>query len=394
MYGLLLAIIYLAFISLGLPDSLLGAGWPVMHGELGVSLSYAGAVTMIIACGTVVSSLVSDRLVRKVGTGAVTAGSVLLSALSLLGFSLAGDFWMLCVLAVPYGLAAGAVDAVLNNYVALHYAGRHMTWLHCFWGIGAAVSPYLMGFCISGGAGWRSGYRLVFGIQLLIAAVVFASLSLWNTHRSSSGGSTEPAGRRYRFRELLAVRGVKPVLISFFCYCALETTTGLWASSYLVTARGVEPQLAARFGSLFYLGITVGRFVCGFVTERFGDLRMIRLGTAVVLTGMLLVAVPLEAGWLALVGLLLIGLGCAPIYPCIIHATPASFGAERSQAIIGLQMAFAYIGNTLVPPLFGVLVGVVSVGMYPFFLLVFGVAMLAATEWKNRACASRTEHCV
>lgn len=388
MYSLLLAVIYLSFISLGLPDSLLGAGWPVMQVQLDVPLSYAGGVTMLIACGTVISSLLADRMIRKLGTGVVTAGSVLLSSLTLLGFSLAGKYWVLCVLALPYGMAAGAVDAALNHYVALHYAGRHMAWLHCFWGIGAAVSPYLMGVCISGGWGWRSGYHTVFAIQLVIAVAVFATLPLWKRKEAltGEGDSEDGAGRRYGFGELLAVKGVKPVLLAFFCYCSLETTTGLWASSFLVQVKAVEPQLAARFASLFYLGITAGRLICGFITDKLGDKRLIRIGTCLLLCGMVLAALPFAGSAPSLCGLLLIGFGCAPIYPCIIHSTPYSFGKERSQAIIGMQMASAYIGNTLMPPLFGLIAQHISVALYPFFLLLFGGIMLAATERKNRVC--------
>lgn len=384
MYSFLLAVIYLAFVSLGLPDSLLGSGWPVMHGELSVPLSYVGAVTMVTACGTVVSSLFADRLVRRFGTGIVTAGSVLLSACSLFGFSAAEHFWVLCVLAVPYGLAAGAVDAVLNNYVALHYAGRHMSWLHCFWGVGAAVSPYIMGMSISGGAGWQSGYRLVSVAQFVIAACILCSLGLW---KKQDAASEDAVPERAGFGTLLAIRGVKPLLFSFFCYCALETTTGLWASTFLAEWRKVDASLAANFASLFYLGITFGRFLCGFITEKVGDKRMIRYGTVIVLLGMLMVALPFPSDVPSLVGLLLIGLGCAPIYPCIVHATPDSFGKMHSQAIIGLEMASAYVGNTLMPPLFGLLAEHVSVSLYPFYLLVLGIAMLALTERKNKVCA-------
>ncbi len=394
MYQLLLAVIYLAFISLGLPDSLLGAGWPIMHEQLHVPLSYAGAVTMLIACGTVISSLLADRLVRRVGTGVVTAGSVLLSALSLFGFSMAGEFWLLCVLALPYGLAAGAVDAVLNNYVALHFSGRHMVWLHCFWGVGAAVSPYLMGLCISAGSGWQSGYRLVFLIQLVIAAVVLSSLPLWKKRAAAGSLAADSISepRKAGMRILFSLRGVKEVLLSFFCYCALETTTGLWASTYLAEKRGVAVEIAAQFGSLFYLGITCGRFLCGFITEKAGDKRMIRIGSAGVMAGIVLLMLPFFGSGSAVAGLLLVGFGCAPIYPCIIHATPDSFGKTHSQAIIGLQMASAYIGNTLMPPLFGVLAGAlpgVGVSVYPYYLLLLGTVMVLLSERKNRICMRR-----
>ena len=383
MYGLLLAVIYLAFVSLGLPDSLLGAGWPVIHTEIGVPLSYAGAVSMITSCGTVVTALFTDRLVRRFGASIVTAVSVLVSALSLFGYAAANSFVWLCVLAVPYGLAAGAVDAVLNNYVALHYSGRHMSWLHCFWGVGAAVSPYIMGYAISGGAGWHCGYLWVAIAQSLIAACVFASLPLWKKRQADE---EQTASKSVGFAKLLSIRGVKPLLLSFFCYCALESTAGMWASTYLVEWRGVAEATAANFASLFYLGITAGRFVCGFLTEKVGDARMVRVGSCVVLAGMCAVALPLQSNVPALAGLLVIGLGCAPIYPCIVHSTPYSFGKTHSQSIIGMEMSAAYMGSCLMPPLFGVLAQHISVSLYPFYMLFFGVCMLLLTERKRYVC--------
>ena len=383
MYGLLLAVIYLAFVSLGLPDSLLGAGWPVIHTEIGVPISYAGAVSMITSCGTVVTALFTDRLVRRFGASIVTALSVLLSALSLFGFSVASSFGLLCLLAVPYGLAAGAVDAVLNNYVALHYSGRHMSWLHCFWGVGAAVSPYIMGYAISGGAGWHSGYLWVAAAQAVIAACVFASLPLWKKGQTDT---EDTDAKSVGFAQILSICGVKPLLLSFFCYCALETTAGMWASTFLAEWRNVEEATAANFASLFYLGITAGRFVCGFLTERIGDKRMVRIGSVIVLAGMCAVALPVQSNVPALAGLLVIGLGCAPIYPCIVHSTPYSFGKAYSQSIIGMEMSAAYAGSCLMPPLFGLLAEHISMSLYPFFLLFFGTCMLLLTERKNRMC--------
>lgn len=387
MYSLLLVIIYLAFISLGLPDSLLGSAWPVMNGSLGVPMSYAGIISMIISAGTVISGLSSDRLTRRFGAGWVTAVSVLLTAVALFGFSVSDSFWMLCALAVPYGLGAGAIDAALNNYVALHYASRHMSWLHCFWGIGTMVSPYIMGACLTRGLGWHSGYRIVSFLQIGLTILLFCSLPLWKKRQSQekeNGGEAGDSGKALRLRDAVQISGVKLVLIVFFAYCAMESTTGLWASSYLVAWRHVGAETAARFASLFYIGITFGRFVSGFVSERLGDRRLIRLGGAVVLFGIAMVALPSASCVPALAGLVIIGLGCAPVYPSIIHATPANFGKENSQAIIGIQMASAYVGTTFMPPVFGLIAQHVSIALYPAFLLVFVILMLGMSERMNR----------
>lgn len=383
MYSLLLAIIYIAFISLGLPDSLLGSAWPVMHEGLGVPVSYAGAVTMIIAGGTIISSLSSDRLTRKFGTGLVTAVSVLMTALALFGFSVSGEFWMLCLWAIPYGLGAGAVDAALNNYVALHYASRHMSWLHCFWGVGASISPYIMSFALAGGHGWSSGYRYVSIIQIVLSVCLFASLPLWKqSHTQKTEEKVE--ARALSFGQMLKIPGVVSVLILFFGYCALEQTTGLWASSYLVDYRDVSAETAAQFASLFFLGVTFGRFLCGFVADRLGDRTLIRVGILTAAVGVVLVLLPVQADLSALAGLIIIGFGCAPIYPSIIHATPFNFGKENSQAIIGIQMASAYVGATFMPPLFGVVASYVGIWLYPLYLMVFAVLMLILSESLNR----------
>lgn len=383
MYSLLLAIIYIAFISLGLPDSLLGSAWPVMHEGLGVPVSYAGAVTMIIAGGTIISSLSSDRLTRKFGTGLVTAVSVLMTALALFGFSVSGEFWMLCLWAIPYGLGAGAVDAALNNYVALHYASRHMSWLHCFWGVGASISPYIMSFALAGGHGWSSGYRYVSIIQIVLSVCLFASLPLWKqSHTQKTEEKVE--ARALSFGQMLKIPGVVSVLILFFGYCALEQTTGLWASSYLVDYRDVSAETAAQFASLFFLGVTFGRFLCGFVADRLGDRTLIRVGILTAAVGVVLVLLPVQADLSALAGLIIIGFGCAPIYPSIIHATPFNFGKENSQAIIGIQMASAYVGATFMPPLFGVVASYAGIWLYPLYLMVFAVLMLILSESLNR----------
>ncbi len=385
MYTLLLTIIYISFISLGLPDSLLGSAWPVMQTELGTPSSYAGIISMIIAGGTIVSSLSSDFLTKRLGAGLVTAISVAMTAVALFGFSLSSAFWMLCLWAIPYGLGAGAVDAALNNYVALHYTSRHMSWLHCAWGVGAAVSPYIMSACLTGGLGWHAGYRTVSILQVVLTAILFLSLPLWRARQkdalSDGAAAAAPAPRT----RLTAIRGLGYILLAFFGYSALENTTGLWASSFLVTARDVSVETAARYASFFYLGITAGRFLCGFISNRFGDRNMIRMGLCVLFLGVVAIALPLPGNSLCLGGLILTGFGCAPIYPSIIHATPENFGAENSQAIVGVQMASAYTGSTFMPPLFGLLAEHISVGLYPFFLLFFAVLMLLMTELLNRA---------
>ena len=371
MVHLLLAVIYLAFISLGLPDSLLGSAWPSMQAELGAPVSSAGVISTIIALGTVVSSLQSDRLTRKLGAGLVTALSVLLTALALLGFSLSRSFPALCLFAIPYGLGAGSVDAALNNYVALNYASRHMSWLHCMWGVGTTVGPYVMEYALTGGQGWNAGYRYIAILQFAITLVVFLSLPLWKKRAAQTRAADAAAdvGRALSLKEIARIPGAKDVMAAFFCYCAVEATTMLWASSYLALARGVSAEAAAGYASLFFIGITVGRALNGFLTMRFSDAQMIRAGQALVALGALLLLLPLGTG-AALAGLVAIGLGCAPIYPCIIHSTPERFGADRSQALIGVQMASAYVGTLLMPPLFGLIADHISIGLFPVFLLV------------------------
>ena len=384
MVSLLLAIIYVAFISLGLPDSLLGSAWPIMQGQLGVPLSYAGIITMIIAGGTIVSSLFADRVIRKLGTGLVTAISVALTAAGLMGFSLSTEFWMICVLAIPYGLGAGAIDAALNNYVALHYSSRHMSWLHAFWGVGVTISPYIMSFCLTRDLGWEMGYRSVSFIQISLTAVLFATLPLWKKAAKVHTQEEEVIPKVLSVPQALKLKGAPNVLIAFFCYCALESTAGLWATSYLVGHRGVDAETAASFAALYYLGITIGRVLNGFVADKFGDRTMIRTGILVMAAGIVLVALPLPTTLPCLIGLVVIGLGCAPVYPCIIHSTPVNFGKENSQSLVGIQMASAYTGSTLMPPLFGVIAQYIHIGLYPLYLGIFTLVMLLMTEALNR----------
>ena len=378
MIQLLLPIIYLAFISLGLPDSLLGSAWPSMYPLLGVPVSYAGLISMIISFGTIVSSLNSDRLTRALGAGRVTAISVGMTAAALFGFSISTQFWMLCLWAVPYGLGAGSVDAALNNYVALHYESRHMSWLHCMWGIGTMVSPMVMGRVLAGGGPWTAGYRYIALFQIALTAVLFLSLPLWQK-RTGEAAEDGTALQALSLGQVFRLPGAKEVMLCFFCYCALETTAGLWASSYLTLTRGVAADTAASFASLFYIGITAGRAACGFLTLKLSDTQIIRLGQGVLAVGVAALLVP-GPQLLALAGLVLVGVGCAPIYPSIIHATPDHFGADRSQAVIGIQMASAYVGNLVMPPLFGLLANNITPALFPFYLLALLVLMVFMHE--------------
>ncbi len=382
MVNLLLAVIYAAFISLGLPDALLGGAWPIMHQQMQVPLSYAGIVTFTIAMGTVVSSLQSDRMTRWLGAGKVTAISVALTALALVGFSFCDRFWMLLLFAIPYGLGAGSVDAALNNYVALHYSNRHMSWLHCMWGIGCSIGPSIMGWALMGGEGnWPIGYRTVGFIQIALTAVIFISLPLWKRTDGLSDNAPEdaPAPRPMTIRELAALPGAKEIMLTFFCYCAVESTAGLWASSFLVYHHGLSEEIAASCAALFYIGITAGRALNGFVAEKFTDTQLTRVGMGVMVAGVITLLMPFGR-ISAMAGIVLFGLGCAPTYPCIIHATPIRFGKEKSQAFIGVQMASAYMGSTLMPPIFGLIANHISVGLYPVYLCAILLLMIVMHE--------------
>ena len=386
MVGLLLAIIYISFVSLGLPDALLGAGWPLMQVDLNVPLSYAGVISLIISVGTVISSLLSDRLSKWLGAGKVTAISTGLTALAIFGFSTSTHFWQLCLWAIPYGLGAGSVDASLNNYVAIHYASRHMSWLHCMWGLGASIGPYIMGAALAGGMGWSTGYGAIALIQATLTVVLFCTLPLWKTHKGEPGTDSIKA-KPLTLSQIVALPGAKEVMLAFFCYCALEQTAILWGSSYFVRVNGLDEETAASLASLFMLGLTVGRFLSGFVTYKLNDTNMIRLGQTIIVAGVAVMMLPL--GHIStMVGLTLMGFGCAPIYPCIIHSTPEHFGEENSQAIIGIQMASAYIGICVMPPLFGVLANHIGAFLLPGYL----AAILAVRILMNEQLNKKTKH--
>lgn len=387
MVSLLLPVIYLAFISLGLPDSLLGSAWPVMYQELGTSVSSAGIISMIIAAGTIVSSLNSDRLNTRFGTGKITAVSVLTTAVALFGFSVSHSFLALCLWGIPYGLGAGSVDAALNNYVALHYKARHMSWLHCMWGVGCSTGPVVMGYAINHSI-WNNGYRTIALFQIVLTLILFFSLPLWQKPSADASADENSVPEQRSFSRLIRVPGVKEVLTCFFCYCAVESTAGMWAASYCTLFCGIDAKRAASWASLFYIGITIGRFFCGFITLKLNDQKMIRLGQAVIAVGTILMLLPLGDS-LLFIGLILIGLGCAPIYPSIIHETPANFGADLSQGIIGIQMAFAYVGTCLMPPVFGVLGQHISFGLYPVFLIAILILMVVMAERMHRVTAEK-----
>ena len=357
MAAFFLCMIYAAFISLGLPDSLLGAAWPAMQPALGVPLDSAGVLSMIVAGGTVVASLSADRMLHRFGTGRVTLVSVTMTACALLGYALAPGFWWLALAAVPMGLGAGAVDAGLNNFVALHYEARHMSWLHCFWGVGATLGPVILSLFLGGKHGWRGGYGAVCAIQFCLVAVLAVTLPMWDRYEDRAALRAEAAAAKQagKKQSTLNIPGVKGALATFFFYCAIEAAAGLWGASYLVEARGLSAEAAARGVSLYFLGITLGRFLSGFASMRMAAMAVL-------------------------------GLGFAPVYPSMIHETPYRFGAERSQAVIGLQMACAYVGTTFMPALFGVLAARLGIGLLPAFLLAGVAGMLLCAERVRTLC--------
>jgi len=363
---------------------MLGSAWPSMFVDFDVPVSFAGIVSAIIAFGTIISSLASDRVTRKLGASKTTAISALVTALSLLGFAFSTEFWMLCVIAIPYGLGAGSVDAALNNYVSIHFSSRHMNWLHCMWGLGAAIGPFIMGNVLTGGLEWSSGYIIVSVIQIVIAAILFISLPIWKkSPAESTDTSKEVLAKPLSLKEIVSLKGAKAVMITFFSYCALEVIVTLWASTYINLEKGIDADTAALWGSLYVLGITVGRAICGFISIKLNDTQLTRLGEGIMVVGLALMLLPLPNGF-TLAGLITFGIGSAPIYPCIIHSTPARFGADKSQALIGVQMAAAYTGTCLMPSLFGIFANHISVALFPFFIGALTVLMIIMFEVYNK----------
>lgn len=383
MVTLLLAIIYVSFVSLGLPDALLGAAWPTMQAELNVPLSYAGGISLIIAIGTVISSLQADRLNKWLGTGKIMVLSVAMTAAAIFGFSVSNAYWQLCLWAIPYGLGAGSVDAALNNYVAVHYASRHMSWLHCMWGLGASIGPYIIGAALTGGMHWNTGYGIIAVLQTVLTLVLLFTLPMW---KESGDTGQEGTGKApLTIKRILRIPGAGEVMIAFFCYCALEQTAILWGSSYLVMNNGMEEETAASLASLYLIGLTAGRALNGFLTYKLSDSSLIRLGQGIIGLGIVVMLLPV-GDLVSFAGLMLCGLGCAPIYPCIIHSTPAHFGEENSQALIGVQMASAYVGICCMPPLFGLIANHFSASLLPWYLALILTLMFLMCEQLNRKC--------
>ena len=394
MTSLLLPVIYLTFVSLGLPDSLLGSAWPVMYPELGAPVAAQSALSMLISACTIASSLATAKLVRRWGTGRLVAASVGLTAAAILGFSACKEFWQLVALAVPYGLGAGAIDSSLNNYVAIHYGARHMSWLHCCWGIGTSMGPVAMGWALAGPMSWHGGYLVIGIAQAAITTVLFCSLPLWKRSAGEKGADESAAGgaaadgtaEKLGYGALLRLPGAGAVIASFGCYSALESSCGLWIASLLVLARGVGEAQAASMVALFYLGITAGRFLAGVVADRIAGPQMIRIGQGVIALGIAALAAGGGDTAVLSAAIALIGLGCAPIYPSIVALTPARFGEAASQGMVSLQMACAYVGSTFFPPVCALVVGAGGAALLPWLYAVVLAAMIVLAELANRRC--------
>lgn len=370
MYSLLIAVIYLIFISLGLPDSLLGSGWPAMHAAFSVPSSYAGYVSMAISFMTIISALLSPMMIKRFHTKWIVIVSIFLTVMGLIGFSISTSYAMLFVFAVPYGMGAGAIDASVNHYVANNYSGSVMNFLHCFYGVGAVISPNIMAVALSK-ASWNEGYRWTAYIQIFILLICIISLPLWKKNESDSNKQEEEVAR---IREALKRPGVVLTLIAFFAYCSGEATCFLWTSSYFAGVKeGLTDHLIASFGSLIFGGLMLGRLISGFVSNRLGDRMLIRIGIFVEVVGILLVMIPVASFIPAAIGFVIIGTGMGPVYPAIQHMAPTNFGERYSAAVIGLQMASAYIGSTFMPMIFGNIQEKIGIGIMPFYLLIFAV---------------------
>ncbi len=386
MIGLLLAIIYLSFISLGLPDAVLGSAWPIISEEFGVPISNMGIITILVSAGTIISSLNSGKIINKFGEFKTTLFSVIITAVSLIGYAFSPNFIVLCLWSIPYGLGAGSVDAALNNFVSVHFESKHMSWLHCMWGLGATAGPYIMGLALTNNLNYSGGYIILFVIQGILSALIFISKPVWgkaNSVQLFTGDGPVKKQNSLSLKEVFKINGVKQIVLAFFCFSAVEQTTGLWASSYLVYVRNIKPELAASFAALFYLGITVGRGICGFIAMKYSDKQMIRAGCIVMAFGVIVLLLPLS-DIMAFFGLALIGFGSAPVFPCIIHSTPYNFGIENSQSVTGVQMAMAYTGTLTMPALFGVIGRNISFNVYPVFIAIFIFGLVFMYEWLQR----------
>lgn len=391
MGSIFIAIIYVAFISLGLPDSLLGSAWPVMHVDLGTSLSSAGIITMIISVCTIFSALMTDKVVKRLGTGTTTAVSILLTACAMLAFSFSASLWQLCIFAIPYGLGAGAIDTCLNDYVATHLSSKHMNWLHCCWGIGATISPYIMGYCLTGGNSWHGGYRIVSVIQFFIAFFIFLSIPLWSKKKQNDAAEEPEESVALPLLQTIRIRGTLLLFFSGLLYFALEQMPMVWASTYFSEVFSMDADDAAFFASLFYIGITVSRAVCGFFSDKIGDKKLIRAGVITAAASAFLIMLPFESHILALIGFILVGIGCGPVCPCMIHAIPDNFDKKYSCSIIGTQMSFSYLGMTFTPILSGKLLECTTIKILPVCIVVLAVMILTLTELLNQNVVRRKQ---
>jgi len=382
MGSLLIAVIYLIFISLGLPDSLLGSGWPAMRVFFGVPSSFAGYVSMTISFMTIISALLSPRLMRKMQTKWIVIISIMLTVAGLLGFSVCTEYWMLFLMAVPYGLGAGAIDASINNYVAMHYSGSVMNFLHCFYGVGAMISPYIMASALRR-ARWNEGYRWTAYLQIAILVVCILSLPLWK--RNQTKEEEETLKNSAGIREVVKIPGAVQTLIAFFAYCSGEATCFLWVPSFFAgTKKGLSAGTIASFGSLIFGGLMLGRLIAGFISNHFGDRKMIRMGIVLELLGILVVMLPFPGYVVTAVGFVMIGTGMGPVYPAIQHMAPQNFGRKNSAAMIGLQMASAYVGSTFMPMVFGLLQEALGIWIMPWYLLIFAFLNIGMLEFSYK----------
>ena len=374
----LLIIIYIAFIGLGIPDSLFGTAWPAIYSEFELPISFGSFVTIIISCGTVLSSVISSKIISRLGTNKVSAYSTLLTALALLGFSFAPNLWIMCFWAIILGVGAGAIDVALNNYVAIHYSATHMSFLHCFYGVGVSASPYILSLVIAGNFGWRGGYRIAFAIQLIITLLLFLSLPLWRKAHGGENESEENTHKDLSFGSVLKIPGVKMMCSLFIASCAIECTCGGWGSTFPVEYKHLPAEKAAQIIMIYYIGMTLGRFLSGVLAAKLHSWKIIKLGQIVLGLALLLLILP-GGIYLCALGMFLIGLGNGPMFPNFNYLTPENFGSDISQSVIGIQMASAYIGIMVAPAVCGLLGQVFGMVIFPFYLILFYAIMIPVT---------------
>lgn len=386
----LLIIIYIAFIGLGIPDSLFGTAWPAIYSEFELPISFGSFVTIIISCGTVLSSVISSKIISRLGTNKVSAYSTLLTALALLGFSFAPNLWVMCFWAIILGVGAGAIDVALNNYVAIHYSATHMSFLHCFYGVGVSVSPYILSLVIAGNFGWRGGYRIAFAIQLIITLLLFLALPLWRKAHGGENESEENTHKDLSFGSVLKIPGVKMMCSLFIASCAIECTCGGWGSTFLVEYKHLPAEKAAQIIMIYYIGMTLGRFLSGVLAAKLHSWKIIKLGQIVLGLALLLLILP-GGVYLCALGMFLIGLGNGPLFPNFNYLTPENFGSDVSQSVIGIQMASAYIGIMLAPTLCGLLGQVFGMVIFPYYLILFYAIMIPVTI-RIKTMLKRTEN--